>query len=129
MLAFAGNQAKNLYQNPARATMSDRGNEADLFRQSISELRQVAASDETLNGANAEKISRNLQLWDALCVDLLSPNNELPDEIKSSLIDLGTFVRKHTLQLYAGQGTVNVLIDINVAILGGLEGNSSQHVA
>jgi len=38
MLAYAGTQAQNLYKNPARATMSDRGNEADLFRQSIAEL-------------------------------------------------------------------------------------------
>lgn len=126
MLAFAETQAKNLYGNPARATRSDRSNEADLFRQSIAELRNVANSLITLTGDNAEKLSRNLHLWDTLCVDLLSPGNELPDEIKNSLVDLGKFVRQHTLGLYAGRGSVGVLIDINMAILGGLDAFNTQ---
>jgi len=126
MLAFAGTQAQNLYKNPTRATKSDRSNEADLFRQAIFELRQVAKSDKILTGPNAEKLSRNLQLWDALCVDLVSPDNALPNEIKNSLIDLGKFVRQHTLGLYGGRGTVDVLIDINVAILGGLDPRNPQ---
>lgn len=129
MLSFAGTQAKNLYGNPARMTMSDRSNEADLFRSSILELRQVAASEHILTGTNAEKLSRNLQLWDALSVDLLSPENALPDELKNSLIDLGKFVRQHTLGLYSGQGSVDVLIDINVAILGGLDARSAHSTA
>ena len=125
MLAYAGTQAKNLYGNPARATMSDRSNEADLFRQSIAELRQVANAEKTLTGENAEKLSRNLNLWDTLCVDLLSPGNDLPDEIKNSLVDLGKFVRQQTLGIYAGRGNVDVLIDINMAILGGLDAYNS----
>jgi flagellar protein FlaF len=129
MLSFAGNQAENLYQNPARAVMSDRGNEIDLFRRSITELRQVSGGDGTLSGENAEKISRNLQLWDALSVDILSPKNELPDDIKIMLINLGKFIRQHTFELYAGRGTVDVLIDINIAILGGLEGNPTEQPA
>lgn len=120
MLAYAETQAQNLYTKPARTTMSDRSNEADLFRQSIADLRQVAATKHSLNGENAEKLSRNLQLWDMLSIDLMSPQNALPDEIKNSLIDLGKFVRQHTLGLYAGRGEVDVLIDINVAILDGL---------
>jgi len=126
MLAYAGTQAQNLYKKPARITMSDRSNEADLFRQSIADLRHVNATDRTLTGENAERLSRNLQLWDMLSVDLLSPQNALPDELKNSLIDLGKFVRQHTLGLYAGRGEVDVLIDINVAILDGLEARMSQ---
>lgn len=126
MLAYAGTQAQILYTKPARVTMSDRSNEADLFRQSIADLRQVAASKESLNGENAEKLSRNLQFWDMLSVDLMSPQNALPDELKNSLIDLGKFVRQHTLGLYAGRGEVDVLIDINVAILDGLNAGTPQ---
>ena len=129
MLAFAGTQAQNLYKNPARMTMSDRSNEADLFRQVIADLRSVAKSDKLLTGENAEKLSRNLHLWDALSVDLLSQENALPDEIKNSLIDLGKFVRQHTLKLYAGEGSVDVLIDINVAILGGLDTRNAKEAS
>jgi len=45
------------------------------------------------------------------------------------LIDLGKFVRQHTLGLYAGQGSVDVLVDINVAILGGLDARNPQQAA
>lgn len=129
MSAFAGTQARHLYGNPARATMSDRTNEADLFRRSIADLREIAKSDEGLTPQKAEKLSRNLSLWDALCVDLVSLGNSLPDELKNSLIDLGNFVRQHTINLYSGRGDVDVLIDINVAILKGLEARSAREAA
>ncbi len=72
----------------------------------------------------ARAVTDNQRLWSALAEDLMSDGNQLPDQLRASLLSLAEFVRKHTMAVLAGQATVDALIDINTAIMKGLRGNT-----
>lgn len=119
MTAHAFN-AQSVYGNTGRAIGSDRDAEVRVFQMAISKLRPLMGPDFKLTGETAEVLAENLKLWDLLTVDLADPNNGMDEPLIAQIISLGLFVRNHTLGLYAGNGSVDVLVDINTAILKGL---------
>lgn len=121
MTAHAFN-AQSVYGNSGRAIGSDKDVEVQVFQTAISALRPFIGLDFTLTSDSAVALSENLRLWDVLTVDLVHPDNQLDDALVAQLMELGRFVRFHTHGLYAGTGTVDVLVDINVAVLQGLLG-------
>jgi len=125
MTAHAFN-AHSVYGNSGRAIGSDRDVEVQVFQTAIAALRPFCGLDFKLTSESAVALSENLRLWDLLTVDLVHPDNQLDDALVAQLIELGRFVRFHTHGLYAGTGTVDALVDINVAILQGLMGRPGQ---
>lgn len=121
MTAHAFN-AHSAYGNTGRATGSDRDVEVQVFQKAIARLKPFAGLDFMLTSEAASALSENLRLWDLLVVDLLHPENQLPDDLIGQLMGLANFVRHHTHGLYSGNGTVDVLIELNTAILQGLLG-------
>lgn len=118
--------AQSAYGNSGRAAGSDKDVEVHTFQKSIARLRPLAGPDFKLTPTAAETLSENLRLWDALTVDVLHPENGLSDALSGQLLSLSRFVRNHTHALYSSTDgstvTVDVLIDINTAILKGLLG-------
>jgi len=125
MTAHAFN-AQSVYGTSGRAIGSDRDIEAQVFQTAISTLRPFIGLDFKLTSESATALSENLRLWDILTIDLVHPDNQLDDKLVTQLMELGRFVRFHTHGLYAGLGTVDVLVDINVAVLQGLMGRPGQ---
>jgi flagellar protein FlaF len=133
MTAHAFN-AQSAYGNTGRTIGSDRDVEVQVFQKAIVSLRPFIGLDFKLSSESAVALSENLKLWDVLTVDLVHPDNQLNDTLVAQLIELGRFVRFHTHGLYAGTGTVDVLVDINSAVLQGLmgrpgDGASTSHAA
>lgn len=133
MTAHAFN-AQSAYGNTGRTIGSDRDVEVQVFQKAIVSLRPFIGLDFKLSSESAVALSENLKLWDALTIDLVHPDNQLDDTLAAQLIELGRFVRFHTHGLYAGTGTVDVLVDINSAVLQGLmgrpgEGANTSHAA
>jgi flagellar protein FlaF len=133
MTAHAFN-AQSAYGNTGRTIGSDRDVEVQVFQKAILSLRPFIGLDFKLSSESAVALSENLKLWDVLTVDLVHPDNQLNDTLVAQLIELGRFVRFHTHGLYAGTGTVDVLVDINSAVLQGLmgrpgDGASTSHAA
>ncbi|MGJ8560761.1 MAG: flagellar biosynthesis regulator FlaF [Litorimonas sp.] len=125
MTAHAFN-AQSVYGQSGRAIGSDRDVEVQVFQTAISVLKPFTGLDFKLTSEAATALSENLRLWDLLTVDLVHPDNPLDLKLVAQLIDLGRFVRFHTHGLYAGTGTVDVLVDINVAVLQGLLGRPGE---
>lgn len=121
MTAHAFN-AQSVYGASGRAIGSDKDVEVQVFQTAISALRPFIGLDFKLTSDSAVALSENLKLWGVLTVDLVHPDNQLDDTLVAQLMELGRFVRFHTHGLYAGTGTVDVLVDINVAVLQGLLG-------
>lgn len=67
-------------------------------------------------------IHKNSELWTILASDLAQAENSLPDETKAGLISLAGFQLRHGLAILNGQGQVEALIDVNVAVMKGLRG-------
>lgn len=67
-------------------------------------------------------LDQNLQLWSTLAADVASSENSLPAALRAKLFYLYEFSGHHTRNLLAGRGTVEVLVDINTAVMRGLRG-------
>ncbi|GLQ21428.1 flagellar biosynthesis regulator FlaF [Algimonas porphyrae] len=118
--------AQSAYGNMGQATGSGRDIEVRVFQTAIAKLTPYAGPEFKLTGDAAEVLSENLRLWDLLTVDLAHPDNETAPQLASQLLTLARFVRYHTHTLYTGSGTVDILLEINTAILQGLLGRPGQ---
>ncbi len=62
----------------------------------------------------------------ALRVDLYDENNQLPQQLRASLISLSLWIEKETFALLEGEGDIDALIDINRNIMAGLKPELAQ---
>ena len=66
---------------------------------------------------------RNMELWNVLRTDLVDDDNALPDSLRAGLISLSFSVERQTRLVLRGEADAGVLIDINRAVMRGLQGN------
>lgn len=121
-LAHAGyNQTRELIADP-------RNIEAQLLSQIAAEI-ELAAGDTPCDinmPALATAIHRNNKLWTALLTDLASDDNQLPDDLRASLISLGTYSLRHGAEVLRGDAAAKSLIDLNRSIAAGLRGQIAE---
>lgn len=72
--------------------------------------------------ALARALSDNLALWSTLAADVASPGNALPSDLRAQLFYLYEFSAHHTKRVLDQNASVEVLIDVNTAIMRGLRG-------
>ncbi|MBP2232393.1 flagellar biosynthesis regulator FlaF [Azospirillum agricola] len=65
---------------------------------------------------------RNMELWGWLRADLLDDENGLPEKLRAGLVSLSYTVDRRTREILRGGGGVDLLIDINRAVMQGLQG-------
>ena len=68
----------------------------------------------------AEAVYLNLRLWTALAVDVANDDNALPEELRARIFYLAEFTRVHTQKVLRERAPHDVLIEINTAIMRGL---------
>lgn len=113
--------AHKAYGNVQQRTANPREIEYALFEQITGELSQAYQAEQNGESTNStEAISRNLQLWTILASDLMVEDNGLPLELRKGLLQLSEFVRKTSLELFSGKGSLESLIEINTIIMEGL---------
>ena len=106
-----------VYQTAQRTATGPIQMEADIMGRITREIEAYKAK----GGPDFVKaLYRNVQLWNALSADLLSEDNQLPEQVKASLISLSIFVERHTEKVVAKEATVDALIDVNRSIIAGL---------
>jgi flagellar protein FlaF len=124
-------QAANGYRAVQLQTESARSIEAKLFADVTAELERARRGGKPGFRDLVAALHRNRTLWDALLADLAHEANALPAPLKGQLIQLGHFVRQFTARVLKEEDDVQVLIDVNNAILKGLrttnQGGDSDH--
>ena len=65
-------------------------------------------------------LSENNKLWTTLAVDVANADNSLPQELRARLFWLAEFTTEETKRLLQDEGDVGILIEINAAVLHGL---------
>lgn len=109
------------YGHVKRQTASDKHIELQLFSAVTGRLRaQVKKNPTRLSGEMAEVILENAKLWNVLFCDLVGPENKLSGDLKTNLISLAEFTQSHTQRVLRGQASIDILIEINAAIIEGL---------
>lgn len=74
----------------------------------------------------ATAVHENLQLWCALAIDVADQDNGLPAALRAQLFYLYEFTAKHSQAVMANTASVEVLVDINKAVMRGLRGDGGD---
>jgi flagellar biosynthesis activator protein FlaF len=69
-------------------------------------------------------IDDNLRLWATLAADVAEPGNGLPAPLRAQLFYLYEFAMQHSKAVRNGTASVEVLVDINTAVMRGLRGET-----
>jgi flagellar protein FlaF len=112
-------QARAAYGASARVTRTTRDTEFEILARITRHLKMAAAPGAPFADL-ARALHDNRALWGAFAVDLATPGNGLPAELRSGLLGLARFVEEQSSRILSGAGSVEVLIDINTAIMRGL---------
>lgn len=112
--------AKQGYKAVQKEMASDKAVELRVFMSVTAQLRAIDADDKTQFPALSAAIIENLKLWKILFIDLVNPDNTLPFDLKTSLIQLSDFTQNHSRRVLLGEATPEVLIDINDSVIAGL---------
>lgn len=75
-----------------------------------------------------DALSRNMELWGWLRADLLDDENGLPEKLRAGLVSLSYTVDRQTRAVLRGQSGVDLLVDINRAVMQGLQGTPQPAV-
>lgn len=72
----------------------------------------------------ARALHDNLRLWSSLAADVAETDNMLPKELRAKLFYLYEFTADHSRSVLGNRATVDVLVDINTAVMRGLRGGA-----
>lgn len=109
------------YQQAAARAETPRDIEYRLFGQVTRALMAAAELDVTDIAGRMDALDWNRRLWSVLAADCGSPGNQLPEELRASIISLSLWVNRHTSAIMRNEAEFGPLIDVNKTIMQGLE--------
>ena len=108
------------YQNVAQQSEDPRSVEYRLFAEVTRALLSASQLEATDIGGRMTALDWNRRLWSVLATDCAQPGNALPDALRANVISLGLWVNRHTSAVMKGEETFEPLIEVNRAIMQGL---------
>lgn len=114
-------QARQAYAPAQIAIRSERSIEAQLFTQVTADLRKAAASKSNFP-ALADALHRNRQMWVTMAAGVADNDNDLPEMLRAQIFYLAEFTELHSRKVLRGEADSAALVDINTAVLRGLNG-------
>jgi flagellar protein FlaF len=110
------------YARREAPTRSLRSVEYDLLAQTTRRLRSAWANRDADFPGLVRALTDNQQLWSTLAADVALPGNSLPAALRARLFYLYEFTVQHSRGVMDGRASVEVLADINTAVMRGLRG-------
>jgi len=115
-------QSRVAYADLNDAVRTPRDTEYMAFARATRAMTDAIANRDTDFARVAQALTLNRRLWSLLAEDLTSAGNQLPDQLRGSLLGLAQFVMNHTEAVLNGTADASPLIDVNTAIMRGLRG-------
>lgn len=121
-------QPLEAYQEVEKSSLSGRDLEASVLTKATQMLLQVQQNwsapdrDQQLE----EALLFNQRLWSLFQAEVSSPDNPLPQEVKTNLLVLSSLVDKRIFDViaYPDPAKLNLIININRNIAAGLRGDA-----
>lgn len=117
----AVDMAKMAYGSSTVPLRTPRGIEYNLFVRITRHLKTAAQETPESFADLVAAIHDNRRLWSVLAVNVADENNALPRPLRARIFYLYEFVNAHSRRVLRGEATADALIDINVAIMRGLD--------
>lgn len=121
-MTIATNIARAAYGRREAPVRTARSHEYDLLARCTQQLAMAWTRRKEDFPSLAVALSENLQLWSALAADVAESGNGLPAPLRAQLFYLYEFTAGHTRSVLDQRGSVEVLVDINTAVMRGLRG-------
>ncbi len=118
--------ARAAYGRPETPIRSYRQIEYDLFAKITQKMTQANQVRETDFPFFMAALHENLRLWRTIATDVSSPENGLPEQLRAKLYYLYQFTDQHSRKVAKREAAIEVLIDINTAIMRGLRGEGDR---
>ena len=115
--------ARRIYASPVAPQKTPRAIEYDLLARITQQLAVTWASRQQNYPALMAALDENLRLWITLAADVAEPSNGLPAPLRAQLFYLYEFAAQHSRAVREKDASVEVLIDINTAVMRGLRGD------
>jgi flagellar protein FlaF len=116
-MAYVANSRSGATGRNPRAT------EYDAFARVTQELTRRKDGEARGFASLATALAENQRLWSVLAEDVALPSNGLPPRLREGIFYLYQFTRQHSRKVLDGSGSVDVLVDINTAMMKGLRGD------
>jgi flagellar biosynthesis activator protein FlaF len=112
--------AQGGYEASTKTINSDSGMEYQVFARVTRDLSNIRTGAPDYHAKKAAALNKNMKLWSILAVEVANENNKLPPQLRSNIFQLAEFTRHHTSKIYAGEGELRILIEVNTMIMRGL---------
>jgi flagellar protein FlaF len=116
--------AQRAYSSNIETVSTPRSVEFQVIGRITHRLKSAIKSGE--KRALIEAMHENRILWNTLAADVASPHNQLPDDLRARILYLAEFTAQHTRKVLNNEDTAVPLLEINAAILGGLQSEGKQ---
>ena len=114
--------AHKAYSGSAAAIRSPRAMEYDLYARVTHGLRSAMADEGPAGFARqVQALHDNRKLWTAVAGLVADPQNALPADLRARLFYLAEFTDQHTAKVLSEGASADILIDINTAVMRGLQ--------
>ncbi len=108
------------HETPARSLRSI---EYDLIAQVTQRLRSAWNNRSADFPGFVRALTDNQKLWTTLASDVALPENGLPQALRARLFYLYEFTASHSRAVLESDARIDVLTDINTAVMRGLRGD------
>lgn len=114
--------ARAAYSRPEAPQRTPRALEYDLLARITQRLSAAWIDRDRSYHVLMSALDENLRLWATLASDVAETGNTLPPKLRAQLFYLYEFTAQHSRAIRGNQGSVEVLVDINTAVMRGLRG-------
>jgi len=112
--------ARQGYAPKAFPLKSERAVEAQIIGQVTARLRKSAANADRDFPALVQVLHDNRKMWTMLALDVADSDNGLAPTLRAQIFYLAEFTEQHTVKVLRGVASADALVEINTAILRGL---------
>ena len=116
----------SVYARPEAPLKTPRSIEYDLLARATQRLAAAWVSRKERFHLLVTALEENQRIWLTLATDVADSGNGLPAKLRAQLFYLYEFTAQHSKVVRDGKGSVEVLIDINKAVMRGLRGDGGQ---
>lgn len=116
------NAARSAYSRLEMPSRTPRMVEYDLIARVTQRLTSAWARRREDFPGFAAALTDNQRLWSTLAADVAEQGNGLPAALRAQLFYLYQFTVEHSRTVLDERGSIEVLVDINTAVMRGLRG-------
>ncbi|SFS19186.1 flagellar biosynthesis regulator FlaF [Yoonia litorea] len=117
--------AQQAYSQTQATIRTDRATEAQLFGRITQQLRAVQSTKRGEYPKLVSALYENRRMWATIAAEVADAANALAPELRAQIFYLAEFTERHSQMIMRGEADVDALIDVNTAVMRGLNSRTA----